>query len=115
MSTPAPAASAVRPSRLAIEFVPIAALLGLLLWGVRDILTPLVVFPLLVYALWPTRVSALGRRTLVVACLVFALWFISEIRVVLMPFALAFAVAYLLAPAVDVLVKRRVPRAAAIP
>src|SRR5882672_2009666 len=103
MSTPAPAASAVRPSRLAIEFVPIAALLGLLLWGVRDILTPLVVFPLLVYALWPTRVSALGRRTLVVASLAFALWLIAEIGAVLTPFVLAFGVAYLLAPVVAAL------------
>jgi predicted PurR-regulated permease PerM len=104
-----------RPSRLAVEFLPIAVLLGLLLWGARDLLTPLVVFPLLVYALWPTRVSALGRRTLVVVCAVFGLWFVSEVRVVLMPFVLAFAIAYLLAPAVDALVRRRVPRPLAIP
>jgi predicted PurR-regulated permease PerM len=115
MNPPAPSASASRPSQLAVELLPIAVLLGLLVWGVRDVLTPLVVFPLLVYALWPTRAGALGRRTLVVVCLVFALWFVSEIRVVLMPFVLAFAVAYLLAPAVDALVRRRVPRAAAIP
>lgn len=115
MNTPTPSAAAGRPSQLAVEFLPIAVLLGLLLWGVRDVVTPLVVFPLLLYALWPTRVSVLGRRTLVVASLVFALWFVSEIRVVLMPFVLAFAVAYLLAPAVDALVRRRVPRAAAIP
>ena len=108
MNTPTPSAAAGRPSQLAVEFLPIAVLLGLLLWGVRDVVTPLVVFPLLLYALWPTRVSVLGRRTLVVASLVFALWFVSEIRVVLMPFVLAFAVAYLLAPAVDALV--RVPR-----
>jgi predicted PurR-regulated permease PerM len=115
MSTPAPSASAGRPSQLAVEFLPLAVLLGLLLWGVRDVVTPLVVFPLLLYALWPTRVSVLGRRTLVVACLIFGLWFVSEIRVVLMPFVLAFAVAYLLAPAVEVLVRRRVPRVVAIP
>jgi predicted PurR-regulated permease PerM len=115
MSTPTPSASAGRPSQLAVEFLPIAVLLGLLLWGVRDVVTPLVVFPLLLYALWPTRVSVLGRRTLVVASVIFALWFVSEIRVVLMPFVLAFAVAYLLAPAVEVLVRRRVPRPVAIP
>lgn len=115
MSAPAPTASAVRPSRLAVEVLPIAVLLGLLLWGARDLLTPLVVFPLLVYTLWPTRASALGRRTLVVVCLVFGLWFVSEVRVVLAPFVLAFAVAYLLAPVVEALVRRRVPRAAAIP
>jgi predicted PurR-regulated permease PerM len=115
MSTPPPATAAVRPSRLAIEVLPIAVLLGLLLWGARDLLTPLVVFPLLVYTLWPTRVSALGRRTLIMVCVVFGLWFVSEVRVVLMPFVLAFAVSYLLAPAVEVLVRRRVPRALAIP
>lgn len=112
MSVPVPAS---RPSRLAVEVLPIAVLLGLLLWDVRDVLTPLVVFPLLLFALWPARVSSVGRRALVVACLVFGLWLISQLGSVLTPFVLAFGVAYLLAPAVQALVRRGVPRGAAIP
>lgn len=107
--------SATRPSRLAVEVLPIAVLLALLLWDVRDVLTPMVVFPLLLFALWPARVSPLGRRALVVSCLVFGVWLISELGAVLAPFVLAFGVAYLLAPAVQALVKRGVPRGAAIP
>src|SRR5260370_37406556 len=75
----------------------------------------LIVCPLLLFALWPARSTALGRRALVVSCLVFGLWLISELGAVLAPFVLAFGVAYLLAPAVQALVKRGVPRGAAIP
>src|SRR5258706_7169647 len=112
MSAPA---SPIRPSRLAVEVLPIAVLLGLLLWDVRDVLTPLAVFPLLLFALWPARVSPLGRRALLVACLVFALWLISQLGAVLTPFVLAFGVAALLAPGVQALVRRGVPRGVAIP
>ena len=112
MSVPVPAA---RPSRLAVEVLPIAVLLGLLLWDVRSVLTPLLVFPLLMFALWPARVSPLGRRALVVASLVFGLWLIAQLGSVLTPFVLAFGVAYLLAPAVQALERRGVPRGGAIP
>lgn len=111
----APELPAPRPSKLTVELLPIALLLGVFVWDVRVVLTPLVTFPLLLYALWPERTSVLGRRMLVITCLVFGLWLLSEIGAVLTPFLLAFAVAYLLAPAVAALEKRRVPRAAAIP
>jgi predicted PurR-regulated permease PerM len=114
MNETAAAPAEGRPSRLAIEVLPVAVLLGLLLWDVRAAMTPLVVFPLLCFMLWPARVSPLGRRTLVAVSLVFAVWFVASIGSVLTPFVLAFGVAYLLAPAVQALVARRVPRPLAI-
>lgn len=109
VAPPAPATT-----RLAVEAGPVLLLLGLLLWDVRTVLTPLVVFPLLCFVLWPHRAHPLGLRTLVAAMLVFAIWFVSALSSVLTPFVLALALAYLLAPAVDALVRRGAPRGLAI-
>ncbi len=103
-----------RPVRLAIEVVPIALFLGLFLWDVRATLTPFVVFPVLLFLLWPQRVHALGRHLIVAVSLVFAVWLLGQHGSVLLPFALSFAVAYLLAPLVNRLERRRVPRTMAI-
>lgn len=102
------------PARAATEIALIVLLLGLFLWIVRGVLQPLVIFPLLFYMLWPARSHAAARRALVVVTIVFALWFVVTVGSVLVPFLLAFAIAYLLAPAVDALCRRGVPRALAV-
>ncbi len=101
-------------TRLALEAGPILLLLGLLVWDVRAVLTPLVVLPLLVFVLWPLRTHPLGLRVLVAALALFGAWFVATLSGVLTPFAIAFVLAYLLAPAVDALERRRVPRGLAI-
>jgi predicted PurR-regulated permease PerM len=105
---------ALRPSRLALEVGPVLILLGLLLWSVRGVLTPLLLFPLTVLVLWPARHHAVGLRLLIAVGAVFGAWLVADLAPVLAPFAFALAVAYLLAPAVMRLERRRVPRTAAI-
>jgi predicted PurR-regulated permease PerM len=102
------------PARPAIELVLIVLLLGLFLWIVRGVLQPLVLFPLVFFMLWPARASAGARRALIAVTVVFTLWFIATVGSVLIPFLLAFAIAYLLAPAVDALCRRGIPRALAV-
>ena len=108
--------SSAAPSnaRLWVEAAPAVVLFGLLLWVVRGILQPLLVFPLLFFLLWPTRTAPAGRRALIVVTVLFAAWFISTVGAVLVPFLLALAIAYLLAPAVNALQARRVPRPLAV-
>jgi predicted PurR-regulated permease PerM len=113
MTDPAPPATATA-TRLALEAGPILLFLGLLAWNVRAVLSPLVVLPLLVFVLWPLRGHPLGLRLITAAVLLFAIWFTATLSGVLTPFVIAFALAYLLAPAVDALVRRRVPRGLAI-
>ncbi len=113
MSEPAPTPSSTA-TRLAVEAGPVLLLLGLLLWDARAVLTPYVAFPLLAFVLWPLRTHPLGLRTLIAAALVFGTWFVTEMSAVLTPFLVAMALAYLLAPAVEGLVRRRVPRGLAI-
>jgi len=101
-------------ARIVTGVAPVVLFLGLLLWDVRSVLTPLVVLPLTVFVLWPMRDHPLGQRALVAAVLVTAIWFVVELSGVLTPFALAFGLAYLLAPAVERLVRRGVRRSLAI-
>ena len=104
-----------RPARLAVEVAPIVLLLGVLLWDLRLMLQPMVVFPFLLFLLWPERTSPFGRRTLLLVTLLFLLWLALSLKGVLTPFLLAFAVAYLLAPAVNTIARSgRLPRGLAI-
>jgi predicted PurR-regulated permease PerM len=93
--------------------IPVILLFALLLWDVRLALQPLVVFPLLIFALWPARQSVSGRHAIALAAIVFAIWFVLHLQAVLLPFVLAFAIAYLLAPLVNEVTAHRVPRALA--
>jgi len=99
-----------RPARHAAEIAFAVLLFALFLWDVRLILEPLVAFPILIFALWPSRRTAPGRHALAIATVIFAVWFVLHLRSVLMPFVLAFAIAYLLAPAVNYLSRHGAPR-----
>lgn len=114
---PAPspvAASAARRPRVVLLLIPATLLLGALLWQTRDVLSPLVVYPLLCVVLWPLRERPAVERVLVVTGALTLIWFLWVHGAVLAPFLLALAIAYLLAPAVSVLERRRVPRWLAI-
>jgi predicted PurR-regulated permease PerM len=106
-----PAAS---PSRLAVEIAPVVLVLALLLWEVRVVLSPLVLFPLLCIVLWPQRRHPMVARLLATAGLLTAIWFLYENGALLAPFLLALAIAYLLAPLIAAAERRRVPRGLAI-
>ena len=96
-----------------LVIIPVILLFGLLLWDVRLAMQPLVVFPLLIFALWPARQSDTGRHAIALATIVFGIWFVLHLQSVLLPFVLAFAIAYLLAPLVNEVQQRGVPRALA--
>lgn len=101
-------------SRSFVEIALVVLLLGLFLWIVRGVLQPLVIFPLLFYLLWPARAHPAARRALIAVTVVFALWFVVTVGSVLVPFLLAFTIAYLLAPGVNALNRRGVPRPLAV-
>ncbi len=103
-----------RALRLAVEVAPAVLVLGALLWQVREVLSPVVLLALLALVLWPERRQPFVARLLVAAVVLTALWVLSATGSLLAPFVLGLAFAYLLAPAVAWLVRRRVPRALAI-
>jgi predicted PurR-regulated permease PerM len=99
-----------RGMRLAALVAPAILLVALLLYAVRPVLSPLVVFALLWAALWPERHNRHAARLLAIAAALTAVWLLWAAGSLLAPFVLGLAFAYLLAPAVSWLEGRRVPR-----
>ncbi|MBI1722520.1 MAG: AI-2E family transporter [Gemmatimonadetes bacterium] len=117
MTPPIPdaaSASALRPARLAVEVAPAVLLFALLLWGVKEILSPILLFPLLCVVLWPQRSNRTVARLLVTTGALTTVWFLYVTGALLAPFILALAIAYFLAPLVAAVERRRVPRWLAI-
>lgn len=82
--------------------VPALALLlfAVMLYSTRAILAPLVVFPVILLALWPLRRRADVGRVLGASAILTLFWFIDRYFALLGPFFVAALIAYLLAPAV---------------
>lgn len=97
-----------------MEIAPAVLLLGALLWQVRVLLSPLVLFPLLCIVLWPERHHQPVARFLVATGVLTAVWFLYKVGALLAPFLLALSIAYLLAPLVETLQRARFPRTLAI-
>lgn len=94
-----------------------AVLLGVFaafLAAVRPILTPPVLYLLVLYLAWPLRSSTLVRRILVAASVLAAVWVVHVTGLLLAPFILAIIAAYIVDPAVDWLHARGLPRRLAI-
>ena len=87
---------------------------GLLVFGVQELLNPFVLFLILLIVLIPFR-RAPGYVLLVsVAAILTMYWLLATTGFLLAPFVLGFGLAYVLDPLVDALVERRVARSLAI-
>ena len=85
-----------------------------LLWSLREVLSPPLMLPLALVALWPLRNRAGVTQLMAGATLLTLFWLLRLYGGLLGPFVFALAGAYLVSPAVDSLARRRVPRALAI-
>lgn len=102
------------PARDALPAVLAGLLYLLLLLSLRDILSPPLVLPLLLVALWPLRRRAGIQTAMGIAVGLTLIWALGRYGGLLGPFLLALAVAYLLSPLVAALERRRVSRGLAI-
>jgi len=87
-----------------------AGLMALLGVSVEPILSPFVLVAALIYVLFPFRSNSVVRRVIVVAVVLFGLWFLHSLIGVLIPFILAFVLAYIFNPLVAKVERARVPR-----
>jgi predicted PurR-regulated permease PerM len=99
-----------RGTRLVGMVAPAVLLLAVLLYTVRELLSPLLVFALLWAALWPERRNRHVARLLAIATALVSLWLFWIAGSLVAPFVLGLAFAYLLSPVVAWLAARRVPR-----
>lgn len=86
-------------------------LLVALLFVLRDFLSPLLIATAGAIVLWPYRSNQTARALLLAGGFIVFLWLLVRLAGVLVPFALAYLLAYLLNPALDAVDKRwSVPR-----
>ncbi|MFO7893892.1 MAG: AI-2E family transporter [Longimicrobiales bacterium] len=88
--------------------------LGLFLWQLGEVLSPLVLFVVFVALMTPYSGTSFHRLLVLTAGALVALWMLVDLGGLLAPFVLAFILAYILDPLVDRLEALKVPRALAI-
>jgi predicted PurR-regulated permease PerM len=97
-----------------VEAAAVVLVLALFLYATRTILNPVLVFVLLWAVLLPFRGNEGYAALMSVAGLMTLVWLLSTTGSLLAPFVLAVMLAYMLDPLVDLLERRRVPRALGI-
>ena len=102
------------PSRGNATEVVAYVLAGLALLGVafsvHEILSPFVVVAAVVYLLYPFRSREFVRRALLVSVLLLLLWSFNAVSSLLVPFLIAYVLAYLCDPLVTRMAAHRIPR-----
>lgn len=93
--------------------VAVLALFGGLAAAVRPVLSPFVLYALLLYVAWPLLSTSVFARLAAAATALMGLWLLEVTGLLLAPFILAFILAYILDPLVDRL-EAWMPRPAAI-
>jgi predicted PurR-regulated permease PerM len=95
---------------LAVVFAAVA----LLFWAVLPVLSPAVLYVLLLILLSPYRGTREHLLLMVAVTIVVLLWLLGALGSILAPFLIAFVLAYILDPAADALERRGVPRSVAV-
>lgn len=92
----------------------ILILVSVLLFSVRHLLSPPIVAFLVLLVLFPERGKNWAKPFIFLSSIVLILWVISQLKLILIPFILAFVVSYIMHPIVQWLQKRKIPKIIAI-
>jgi predicted PurR-regulated permease PerM len=84
------------------------------LWSAKSVLSPIVLGGILLYLLTEVRDNPLMRKVRVSIGLILGLWLLVNVQDILIPFLVAFILAYLTNPLIDFLERRRLPRLPAV-
>lgn len=86
------------------------AVFGVLIYSVNSIISPIVVFLILLIILFPLRSYKFVSSLLWSAFLLFFIWMFDELGQILAPFIVAFIIAYILNPFLNKLQKKNISR-----
>ncbi len=90
------------------------ALIGVLLFSVKHLLSPPIIAFLILLVLFPERKNNWVKPFMIFSSIVLILWTFSRLRLILTPFILAFIIAYILHPFVGWMERKKIPRILAI-
>ncbi len=97
-----------------VHGVAVLGVLGLYLFEVNEVLSPLVLFVALLVLLTPYTGSTFHRLVVGTTTVLLGLWLLRAMGTLLAPFVLAFFLAYILDPVVDRLERLRLSRGVAV-
>lgn len=83
---------------------------GVLIYSVSSIISPIIVFLILLIILFPLRSNKFASSLLWSSLLLFFIWMFDELGKILAPFIIAFLLAYILDPVLDKLQKKNISR-----
>ncbi len=83
---------------------------GVLIYSVSSIISPIIIFLILLIILFPLRSNKFASSLLWSSLLLFFIWMFDELGEILLPFIIAFILAYILDPVLDKLQNRNISR-----
>ncbi len=88
------------------------ALILLVVMGytVREVFSPILVYIVFLVATYPLRHESIVRHLILVATLVFGVWFFVEVSGAVLPFVIAFLISFIFSPVVESLAHKKIPR-----
>lgn len=100
----------LRPYQMFVLFGGFALYALMLAAIISEVVPPIVPFAALLYFLYPFRRQVVVRRTIQLAIFTFVIWLALNLAGVLLPFIVAFGLAYLFSPLVGLLERKGIPR-----
>jgi len=96
--------------QVGIVIVAALVLLVIFLYTIEIIVSPFLVFAVIVFILYPLRDNSVVRRLLWTTILLFIIWFLYMISGILLPLIISFGIAYVFNPFIDRLEEKKIPR-----
>ena len=95
-------------------FVVSLLLLVVLGYSVREVFSPIIVYVIFLVATYPMRHETMVRHLILLATLLFGIWFIIEVAGAVLPFVVAFLISFIFSPVVEMLAGKKIPRSISI-
>ena len=103
-----------RERKVILAAIAIVLLASAFFWSARTVLSPILTGALLIYLLSEVRDLPVMRRLRIGIAVLLLVWVIVNAQGIIVPFLIAFTLAYLINPLVDALEKIRIPRLVAV-
>ncbi|MBU2636435.1 MAG: AI-2E family transporter [Bacteroidetes bacterium] len=93
-----------------IALISAGLLIGLLFFSIQSVVSPFLIFFAIEFLLYPLRYIKFVRTFMWLAGIIFSVWFLFELRSILLPFIIAILLAYLFNPLVTKLETKGIKR-----
>jgi predicted PurR-regulated permease PerM len=104
----------LKDRKIILAGIAIFLLITAFLWSARSVLSPILIGILLIYFLTEVQEFPLMRRLRTGIAILLLVWMVVNAQGIIIPFLIAFSLAYLINPLVDVFERVRIPRLLAV-